>query len=527
MADKVRQEYSGEAVKVLVADDSRSMRGSLEEMLRSFSYVVELASDGKQCLETYLSFKPHIILLDMHMPGLDGLQVIEHIRKKLDDQDTLIIMLTSDDAPELKLKAFGVGANDYLHKPFDRPELLARVAVAAKQMRMTTSLRRALSTIEQEMDLVASLQLKLLPETSPRFEGLEIRSLYEPSGRASGDYFDHFRLEDGVVRLLIADVSGHGARAAFIMSIVRTLFRTTRRHYMDLPGAFSLINQHLVEIIGRESDFVTCLACDVDLDAHRLKYINAGHCPGMLKFGDGKIVELASTASVLGFFDMDYRQEEVELPSDADLFMFTDGFYDWEVEDGRLLDFDEFWDIASPMLGSENFLEELMRELDGLSEKPCRFRDDLTALTVAVSLDGLEHEVFHCRADPQQARGLVKRAMEHLGRYLHDESVLYDLDLALTEACANVVKHAYPNGRPGDLEVRLSVKAGVSVAVEVTDWGVPMNIQNGPSAPGPEAESGRGLYIIAKLMDEYELRTLDGKKTLYFKKNIGAEAWKA
>jgi sigma-B regulation protein RsbU (phosphoserine phosphatase) len=526
MPEDCSRDSAGEAVRVLVADDSESMRRLLREMLGGFAYETDLAEDGKDCVETYLKFKPHIILLDMHMPHMDGLEVIGHIRENLDDQDTMIIMLTSDDTPELKIRAFSAGANDFLHKPFDRPELLARVAVAARQIRMHGSLRSALATIEREMDLVASLQLKLLPGESLDVDGISVRSLYKPSGRASGDYFDHFELGDGVVRAVIADVSGHGARAAFIMGMVRTLFRLTKRRYLNLEDTFSLINSHLIEIIGPEPDFVTCLACDIDFARRELKYINAGHCPGMLKAGDGGTISLAPTETVLGFFELDYWQKTVELPEKSSLFMFTDGFYDWEIEAGRLLTLEEFWEMAAAKLGRPGFLDELIQNLEELSPDPSCFRDDLTALDISMQTDGIREHAFRTEASPEKARAAVKKAMDAMARYVHDENVLYDLDLCLTEACANAVKHAYPEDAPGDVEFRVQVDFGRSIAVEVSDWGAPLSVQGEPSAPDPEAESGRGLYIISKLMDAFEIKKHDGRKSLFFRKNIGEDAWK-
>jgi len=516
-----------EAVRVLVADDSRSMRRVLEYMLAGFAYEVATAENGRHCLERYAEFRPHIILLDMHMPEMDGIEVIEHVRGELEDQDTMIIMLTSDETPELKIRAFGAGADDYLHKPFDRPELLARVAVAARQIRMRKSLQNALSTIEQEIDLVASLQTKLLPAESIEIPGLGIKNMYRPSGRASGDYFDHFELGDGRVRMIIADVSGHGARAAFIMSIVRTLFRLSRWRYMDLAETFSLINTQLLEIIGPESDFVTCLACDIDFAAKKLSYINAGHCPGMLKSADGDVKALESGTTVLGFFPMSFKRETLPLPDVSSLFLFTDGFYDWEVEAGRLLDFDAFWDMAAGLLGRSDFLDRLMAALDGLTPEPCCFRDDLTALDVSMIVNGAREYVFTTQARTDKARAVVKDAMNVMARFISDENALYELDLCLTEACANVVKHAYPQGEPGDLEIRVKVDPGKSISVEVSDWGLPMRVEEESEPPGPHAESGRGLFIISKLMDAFEAKGHNQRKSVAFTKTIGAGAWKA
>ena len=515
-----------ETIKVLVADDSKTMRDTLAGMLKDFAYEVAQAVDGQDAIDKYREFRPDIILLDLNMPKLDGVRVIEFIRRRLDDQDVLIIMVTSERSQEIKLQAFNAGANDFLNKPFDRAELLARVAVAAKQVRLNNRLRKAFRTIEQEIDLVAELQGKLLPSSSPDIEGVQIHSLYKPSGKASGDYFDHFPIQEGVLRAIVADVSGHGARAAFIMSIVRTLFRTTLTHYLDLEETFDLLNNHLCHIICKEDDFVTILAADIDFQERKLTYINAGHCPGMLKTFDGELMTLSPTASVVGFFEMDYPPRTVELPERADLFLFTDGFYDWEVSPGEFLDFDGFWEVSESLLGdSDNFLEDLMDEMQKLSKIPCRFRDDVSALWMRMEF--VREFFFKAKALPDVTRTLAREAMSVLARSIKSESDLYDLDLALTEACANVVDHAYKGDEVGDLEIKLHVDSHHFIVVEVADWGVgfdgvPAEIKK----PDPKAESGRGIYIISKLMDEFGIKKQQGKNIVFFRKNIKKELWK-
>ncbi len=541
-----------EPIRVLVVDDSRSMRTSLAGMLEDFAYRVELAEDGEAGVERFADFAPDIVLLDMNMPRLDGLGVIRHVRRELKDQRTFIIMVTSDESPGLKLKAFTAGVDDFLNKPFDRAELLARVGVAARQVRQGRRLRSALEAIGHEIDQISSLQHRLLPDQPPHMAGVHIRSLYNPSGKASGDYFDYFPLPGGNLRAVMADVSGHGARAAFIMGIVRTLMRLTQTNYMGLPELLRMIDENLRSIIGQEPDFVTILAVDVDFAARRLAYVNAGHCPGLLRHGDGRIERLDPTATVLGFFDLEFPATEVDLGDEASLFMFTDGFYDWELEPGRLLDFDAFWAMAVEQTGrSGDYLANLMDTLRGRMGEHSEFRDDLSGLWVDMRLDQAagraagpdahgDGQDFQCRnalgearyiisttAGAEAVRRAAKAAMAVLAESIMDETVLYDLDLAMTEACANVAMHAYPNGPLGELEITVCLEPCTQVLVEVADRGrgfLPgCDIMREPE---PTAESGRGMYIISKLMDGIDITRREGKNIVMFRKNIGKDAWK-
>lgn len=387
-----QQHASGEPdqageIKVLVVDDSMSMRQTLEWILAK-NYVVETAVNGLEGIEKYGSFKPDVMLLDIVMPDMDGFRVVEHIRKAIADRDTFIIMLTAEESQEYKLRALDLGANDFLYKPFDRTELLARIGVAERQVRLTHQLRSSMEQIKSELNLVARLQGKLLPQMSPYFAGVRLESLYRPSGQASGDYFDYFLVSENVIRVVIADVSGHGARAAFLMAIVRTLFRTTTTHYLELGATLQLVNSHLNQIIGKEDDFVTCFAGDIDLENKTLRYCNCGHTPALLKNAAGGVQYLPPYIALLGFFDLDFKVMEQSFSSGCELFLFTDGFYEWQPTPGKPLELERFCELAEKSFHKQgNFLENLMEELSFLTKTMPRFKDDLTALWVHVERD--------------------------------------------------------------------------------------------------------------------------------------------
>lgn len=380
---KLMQHSTSErSLRILVADDSMSMRQTLEWILDK-DYEVETAINGLEAIERYESFNPDIILLDIVMPEVGGFRVVEHIRRAIDDHDTFILMLTAEESQDLKFKALDLGANDFLYKPFDRTELLARVGVAERQVRLTHQLRSSMEQINNELNLVAMLQGRLLPQMSPYFEGLRLENLYRPSGQASGDYFDYFMVAEGVIRIVIADVSGHGARAAFLMAIVRTLFRTTSTHYLELDATLELVNNHLNQIIGKESDFVTCFAGDIDIKHRTLRYCNCGHTPGLLKKPDGEVLHLDPFVPLLGFFDLTFEQREQPFTPGSKLLLFTDGFYEWEPSPGRPMELESFCALAEDMMNKpDNFLESLLEKLSSLAETVPRFKDDLTALWV-------------------------------------------------------------------------------------------------------------------------------------------------
>jgi two-component system, OmpR family, KDP operon response regulator KdpE len=136
--------------RILLVEDDQQVRAFIESTLHLASYQTLSAGDGLQGVLLAQRELPHLIILDIGLPRLNGFQILERVRET---DDTPIIMLTSRDAEEDKLHAFSLGADDYLTKPFSARELLARVqAVLRRGQNLASS--RALRTVANiELDL--------------------------------------------------------------------------------------------------------------------------------------------------------------------------------------------------------------------------------------------------------------------------------------------------------------------------------------------------------------------------------------
>ncbi|MFO7801010.1 MAG: SpoIIE family protein phosphatase [Desulfovermiculus sp.] len=370
-------------IKILIIDDSPVWRESLNSVFQSQNYQLRMAEDGEQALEVYAHFHPDILILDLNLPSCDGKDIIRSIRNTKGDNDLYIISLTSVADVETKTQALNLGANDFLVKTFDHEELKARINVAKRQIRLNKQLRAAFERIAQEFDTVASLQDKLIPKECYYTRNLAIQSAYYPSGRASGDYYDFFTLHNNVLRVVIADVSGHGARAAFLMGIVRALARTTESYYLDLAQTFSLINAQLIDILGQEMDFVTMFAADIDQANNRMTYVNAGHCPGLMVSRNQHTDLLEPTNTILGFFDLGFQPVSLDISNCCGLFLFTDGYYEWMSSPNERFGLNNFLNLASELLCTPNFTMEKLEThmVEGLKGRPS-FPDDRSALWI-------------------------------------------------------------------------------------------------------------------------------------------------
>lgn len=115
-----------DAKKIVLAEDNSTLSLLLKFRLEKEGYKLLIAADGKQAIELIEEHDPELILTDIMMPFISGLEVISHVRNKLNKQ-TPIIVFSAAGQEEMVLKAFNLGANDFMGKPFSPNELVIRV----------------------------------------------------------------------------------------------------------------------------------------------------------------------------------------------------------------------------------------------------------------------------------------------------------------------------------------------------------------------------------------------------------------
>ena len=142
--------------KILIVDDEPFNLDLLEQELEDQNYTIERANDGAEALDKVPSFLPDLILLDYMMPKMNGLEVLRHLREDAQYKSIPVILLTAKATQEDKVRGLDAGADDYVIKPFDSFELLARVRAMMRIKQMHDTLdewnRSLTAKVKQQVD---------------------------------------------------------------------------------------------------------------------------------------------------------------------------------------------------------------------------------------------------------------------------------------------------------------------------------------------------------------------------------------
>jgi sigma-B regulation protein RsbU (phosphoserine phosphatase) len=384
----------GESVTVLIVDDDPLVRVTFVRILQHGGFGTMGAEDGIEGLKAFRAKPPDLVLLDLRMPNMDGLDVLSAM---VAERPEIPVIVTSGEGTlRDAVEALRRGAWDFVTKPMFDPELLVRSCERALEK---ATLRRqnqeyrshlehanrvlagALAELREDQQGARALQFQLLPQ-----DGLVLgaytghRRLY-PSQLLSGDFVDYFSLGDRRVGFYVADVSGHGAASAFVTAILTTLvgkYREELAQKLDETALdpAALLRRLDVDLKALTPDkHVTMFYGVLDPKSASLRYANAGLFPFPLVRAGNVVTELECPGRPLGLPGAgSVAAGEIRFGADARLLAMTDGVL--ELGDDRPQR-DKRQQLRQLFERSAN-LEELERGL-GL-DRSATLRDDVALL---------------------------------------------------------------------------------------------------------------------------------------------------
>ena len=348
---------------LLVVDDNDDNRLMLGARLARLGYAdVTMAVDGREALELIRQRRFDLVLLDVMMPHLNGYQVLEQLRADGRLADLPVIMVSALTEMDSVIRCIELGAEDYLPKPLNPTLLKARVGACLEKKRFRDQAREYLDRLERELRSAREIQLAMVPTAFPEptpERPVEIFATLEPARQVGGDLYDFFRIEDGTLCFVVADVSDKGAPAALFMARTKTLIRLVatllRAPGGAAPGPDEIIARVNAELChdNAHSMFVTLFFGMLDSASGDLRFCNAGHgCPYVVSAENGVTPLAGSKSKPVGIRpSFSYEAAACTLARGDALFLFTDGITEAMDPAGNLF--------------SEERLEEVLRSLGG------------------------------------------------------------------------------------------------------------------------------------------------------------------
>ncbi|MDF2715788.1 MAG: transcriptional regulator [Paenibacillus sp.] len=325
-------------MRILIVDDNPMNVMVVREMLKKAGYAqIETANSADEMFGLLGMREPvqhspaayDLILLDMMMPGIDGIEACRRVQQSERLRDIPVIMVTAV-GDSLKLaEALDAGASDFVTKPINRIELLARIRAALRLKAEKDWHKERDRRLREELELARQVQTAALP--SPVDEPhVSIQGLYRPADDLAGDLYAWYKIDQNRYGVAVIDAMGHGISSSLVCMFVASALRDAILTRMDPEYVVRELNRKMMQLQFSNpliQYYFTCLYAVVDSVQGTVEYVNAGHPPGFLTRGDGTAPErLERSCVALGLFEsIQVEKRILSIRAGDRLFLYTDG----------------------------------------------------------------------------------------------------------------------------------------------------------------------------------------------------------
>lgn len=364
---------AGEMAKprqVLVVDDSGAQRRVLALALLRQGYQVAEADTAEAALALCRQRAFDFILSDWVMPGLSGPDFCRRFRQLPQDSYGYFILLTSKSEKGAVARGLDLGADDYLTKPVDTEELLARLRAGERILGMQREVMeknrligRTLAELQAlydglDRDLIEArrLQQTMLRERYRDFGRGAASILFQPSGHVGGDLAGFFTARPGRLVLYSIDVSGHGLASAMMTARLAGHLSGAVPGFATGPPerVAARFNRMMLEEMQVEQYF-TMVYAEVDLDSGQVQLVQAGHPHPVILRAAGGVERIGSGGLPIGLLPAArFERVEARLAAGDRLFLLSDGVTECAAADGRQLGLAGLADVLRRNAGLED-----------------------------------------------------------------------------------------------------------------------------------------------------------------------------
>jgi serine phosphatase RsbU (regulator of sigma subunit) len=318
-------------LRIAVADDEQDMRDYFRKILPRLGHqVVALAEDGKQLVEQCRAATPDLVITDIKMPNLSGIDAALQVNR---ERPVPVILVSAYHDSELIARAEADHVLGYLVKPIKQSDLEPAIALAMRRFeqsealrRETTDLRKRDRRMQIQLNVAGRLQRHLLPARPPDLPSFALAVVYHPLDPVSGDFYDFTVLPSGRLGILVADASGHSLPAAFVSVMAETAFHAYAQEIESPATVLRTMNHRLANLLEAEH-FITMFYGVVDRQTLRLTYALAGHPrPLWYRGATSRVEALDAEGPMIGLVPQaEFEERSVQLAPGDLVLIYTDG----------------------------------------------------------------------------------------------------------------------------------------------------------------------------------------------------------
>ena len=390
--------------KVLLCEDSDNTLFSLKNiLLRRFTEVIT-AADGSAGFQKYQSEKPDLIITDIRMPHVSGLEMIKKIREE--DNHIKIIIISAHKDINYFMEAIDFHISAFISKPVDFKVfenhlneisadilLQQRIKVAEeRQLAISLQQEKMLLEIKQDLALARTVQEYLLPEWLLISDDLIFSTAYIPSLDVGGDLFGYYPVDKDTFVFYLGDVSGHGLKAAMLMmaanSTINMLIDQAKPE-INPAQILTRLNKILCQYLFINNNYMTIILGTVNLITNEIRYIRAGH-PEIIVFDHqelkARLIDNDKGNIPVGWMPNHIYTETDEnslyIKDNQTIFIYTDGLFECTRSDNSrlgqealLIELNDKIPFTHPFTTSLEFMEHIKKSGYDISQ------DDFTLVS--------------------------------------------------------------------------------------------------------------------------------------------------
>ena len=369
---------------ILVVDDSKLSRAIIRKALSELNMKVDETVDGVEGLNALKNKKYDLVLLDIIMPKLDGFGFLAKFKDTVGNDFIPVILMTGSDDLNSKIKGLRIGADDFLLKPINEKELVARVLSLLRLKSVHNELYERNLQLKKELEIAKRVQEFIIPKDFSQIHYPAVSGLYLPIEDIGGDFFDCYQLPDDKYGFLIADVTGHGIPAALVMTMAKMIFNIYSSRYNSTSKLFSTVNAQMNGLL-LDTQYITSFFVIYDNKTKTINFSNAGHTRALYyRASKKKVIALDTNGFFIGLSkNTTYEEKKLTVEPGDKLLLYTDGITEIKNYDGEELGetrLAQFLSDKSAITG-ERFCKALLEEVKSFTPLENRV-DDIALLNI-------------------------------------------------------------------------------------------------------------------------------------------------